>query len=551
MGPESQRLGGQPWEPNDHTRDGTACRERDIFLHMKDLPMPALIWQVQDHGLVLVDANQEALDFWGAHLGTHHGLTAREVLSGQSGMLAMLETCLEHRRKIRQELWMTLSAQCQSRFVDATCTAVGPDLIALYVHDLTQHVLNERKLHEQEERLEEKVRERTAELKTIQQDLERWLGMLEAIFATLPGTMCIVDRAFRVLALSSNDLRTQQKEFSEKKVLGRLCYEVFQNRDKPCPWCRVSEVMESGQGVMEQTTPSDPREIMTGKALQIYVSPVKDAEGRVIGAFEYGVDVSEIRRAKEIAEAANRAKSEFLANMSHEVRTPINGVMGMLQLLQMTELDEEQQEYVHHGLSSSRNLLRILNDVLDVSKAEAGKVELWERSFELQEILNEVYANFLYQIEDKGLLLALEIDPEIPAVLHGDSGRIRQILFNLVGNAVKFTSSGTVSVSVWGLQMESESGKARLSYLASQPDRIRLLFAVSDSGVGMTDDDVASVFSPFVQARNRPDQQPQGTGLGLSIVTKLVNVMDGKLCVCSNQGQGTTVYFTLNVARGH
>ncbi|MFP4588119.1 MAG: response regulator [Desulfohalobiaceae bacterium] len=252
-------------------------------------------------------------------------------------------------------------------------------------------------------------------------------------------------------------------------------------------------------------------------------------------------------QAKNAAEAANRAKSEFLANMSHEIRTPLNGILGMLQLMQMCDLDQELQEYVQHAQLASKNLNTILADILDLAKIEAGKMSIAKSAFDLQDVFNEVYGSFIYQFNQKGLLLVLEVDPQTPQRLLGDPARIRQILFNLVGNAVKFTSQGSVTITVSPLQMPLPQGGSRLEYLGCPRDKARLLFSVSDTGSGIAEQELEQVFHPFVQAQGSQPNHHGGTGLGLRIVKEFVELMGGSISICSIQGQGTSIYFTLEL----
>ncbi|OIQ49375.1 Autoinducer 2 sensor kinase/phosphatase LuxQ [Pseudodesulfovibrio hydrargyri] len=239
-------------------------------------------------------------------------------------------------------------------------------------------------------------------------------------------------------------------------------------------------------------------------------------------------------QAKEAAEAANRVKDEFIANISHEVRTPLNGVMGMLQLLQTAGLNAEQRELVDTALHSSRNLLRVLNDLLDFSKIQAGKLDIREAPFDLTGLVAESLDFFKLQAVDKDLKLTADIDPSARKNYLGDAGRIRQILFNLVGNAVKFTDKGAITVEVCELWHP-------------EPGRKRLLVTVRDTGIGIAEKDLSRIFAPFSQVDGSLTRAYQGTGLGLPIVSKLVRLMGGNCEVDSEPGKGTAIRFFLSV----
>ncbi|MDC0335972.1 ATP-binding protein [Pseudodesulfovibrio sp.] len=241
--------------------------------------------------------------------------------------------------------------------------------------------------------------------------------------------------------------------------------------------------------------------------------------------------------AKEVAESANRAKSEFLANMSHEIRTPLNGIFGMLQLVGETTLDEEQQDYVDTALTSGRSLLRVINDVLDFSKMEAGMLALEEEPFDFRDVASTVLDTFTVQAAEKALTMSMNIDDDLPAILRGDEGRIRQILFNLVGNAVKFTPEGEVSVEAWTSSSHVPSGQ------------VRLYVMVSDTGIGIPDDKIESIFNAFSQVDGSYTRSYGGTGLGLGIVKRLVNLMGGEVLVENNEN-GTKIHFFINVSKG-
>jgi PAS domain S-box-containing protein len=243
-----------------------------------------------------------------------------------------------------------------------------------------------------------------------------------------------------------------------------------------------------------------------------------------------------LRLAKERAEAASKAKSEFLANMSHEIRTPLNGIFGMLQLLQDSPLDSDQHEYVDIALATGRGLMTIIDDILDFSRMEAGKLELDEREFDFHETLAVIERNFQVQAQESGVAMRFHVPADLPGRLVGDDARLRQILFNLVGNALKFTSQGQVRVEVYPLPHGTQEG------------RVRLGFAVEDTGIGIEPEEIDRIFEAFTQVDASATRKYQGTGLGLGIVRRLVRLMGGSLAMESEPGHGTGVHFTLDFA---
>jgi signal transduction histidine kinase len=256
------------------------------------------------------------------------------------------------------------------------------------------------------------------------------------------------------------------------------------------------------------------------------------AQGRQLSA-QYRKAVDDRRlleSAKKLADAANEAKSNFLANMSHELRTPMNGIIGMTELTLGTQLSPEQRDLLETSRNSAIALLDLLNDVLDFSRIEAREVELEETPFNIPKLVSETARFFRSQAEQKGLTLASELAAEIPVEVTGDPARLRQILVNLLGNAVKFTPRGRVALKVEPDWRNSE--------------HVQLVFTVSDTGIGIAKNKQHLIFQPFAQADGSMTRKYGGTGLGLSISLRLVEMMHGRLWVSSEEGEGSTFCFS-------
>jgi signal transduction histidine kinase/CheY-like chemotaxis protein len=239
----------------------------------------------------------------------------------------------------------------------------------------------------------------------------------------------------------------------------------------------------------------------------------------------------EITLALQQAQSANLAKSQFLANMSHEIRTPLNGVVGMIELLRLSELSPKQHRYIADATESSQTLLRLVDDVLDLSKIESGKLELEDTPFSLQSLIEKTRTMFSEQARRKGLALTTSLPRDLNVKLRGDVHRLQQILTNLVGNAVKFTSTGKIVIAVVCLE--------------DRETALQLRFAVSDTGIGIPPDKHEAIFGTFDQADSSTTRAYGGTGLGLSIARKLCHAMSGELGVISEMGKGSTFWFTV------
>ena len=272
--------------------------------------------------------------------------------------------------------------------------------------------------------------------------------------------------------------------------------------------------------------------------ISLAISGITDKTGRVFGTSTIANDISAqkeaekvLLRAKEAAEAAMHAKSEFLANISHELRTPMNGILGMAELALDTALDAEQREYLLTLQSSGSALLDLINKLLDFTRTESGPLTLQCVSFKFREILKQTIRPFFFQAQQVGLEILCHVDPDLPEIVVGDLERLRKVLVNLVGNAIKFTHQGRVVVRV-NCNLRTE-------------DNVEFLFAISDTGIGIPAAKHAAIFEPFTQSDGSTTRKYGGSGLGLSVSKRLVELMGGKIWVESEPGLGSTFYFTV------
>lgn len=331
--------------------------------------------------------------------------------------------------------------------------------------------------------------------------------------------------------------------YGEQELLGKNMHELLHHTRAdgtpyPMQECRIFKAFLSGQGshVDDEVL---WRKDGTSFSVEYWSFPIRRGE-QVLGSVVTFIDITERKetesrlvKLKETAEAASQAKSEFLANMSHEIRTPLNGIMGMTDLALETQLTREQKEYLETVKVSADSLVTVINDILDFSKIEAGKIDLETADFDLRDTLELALKTLAVRADEKGLELLCEVAPEVPEVVRGDATRLRQVVLNLIGNAIKFTNEGEVAVKV---QNQANEGS-----------ELTLQFTVSDTGIGVPAEKLEAIFDPFAQADSSTTRKYGGTGLGLTISARLVQMMEGKIWAESEEGRGSQFHFTVRL----
>jgi PAS domain S-box-containing protein len=503
-------------------------------------PLPTYIWKIVDDDMILVDINQAAMKFSGPKIKDLLGHTASNIYFDEPQVIEWMNQCRKDMHVIRKQFYLSLRTTGERKFLDASWAFFPPKFILFHVSDITEQKNQQTKLEQSVEKGRQDLEQSNQHLKTLNHILEKEIQShkqtedlfnkeqqrLNYLLENLPAIVFLINQDQQI---------TYANQFFKKYIgdnLSLYCYEIMHCSIEQCKSCIVQKVF--------QTEKLQTKEwySQSGKCFIMHYYPFHNLSNEPI-VLGLGIDITErkqmeeqLQKARQIAEQSSLFKSQFLARMSHEIRTPMNGVLGMTDLLLCTDVSPEQKEYLLTLKNSGETLLTIINDILDISKIEAGKLEIHKRPFDLELLIEDVYQLLLPKAKEKQILFTYKIPKKMHRIYNSDPIRIRQILFNLIGNAIKFTDHGTVKVLVE--QKDTNS------------DNAGILIEIKDSGPGIPKDQQAYIFQNYSQV-DAHQQNYQGTGLGLSICYHLARMLDGKIWLKSQVNQGASFFLYLEM----
>ncbi len=460
----------------------------------------------------ILDVNRAALEFYGWPRGQLTGMRITEINTlPEDKVLQEIQSAKSKQKGFFQFRHQLASGEVRDVDVHAgPVTIAGKEMIFSIVHDVTDRRKN-------------------------QEELQKERMLLRTVIDNLPSTVYVKDKKLRKILVNKSELELMGK--TEEEVIGKTDWDLY-------PPDMAAQFEEDDLRVIERGEEITNREerFIDAKGNETWLltskTPFRDTSGNIIGLVGVGRNITErvqasieLEEAKQAAEDANQAKSEFLANMSHEIRTPMNAILGFSETLHEQIPDARHKKMLESVLSSGKLLLTLLNDILDLSKIEAGKMDILPRPTDMHSLIEEMKMLYESKAREKGLEIVVEKPEGFPARLMLDEIRIKQVLFNLVGNAVKFTHEGEVRI--------------RLDYEANDDDMGRLGITVSDTGIGIPAEQHDNIFKPFYQQSGQASRSYGGTGLGLPISRRLIEKMQGTIGVRSNEGEGSTFVISI------
>lgn len=373
--------------------------------------------------------------------------------------------------------------------------------------------------------------------KQMKDEIIRNHEVLNRMIELLPGTLTLINRDYEILLTNQKSEKLSITPFdSTDNFIGKRCYDIFHHRETPCPWCASGQVFETGKSVFEETTPDDPREQLTGQAYQLYYAPVRDETGAIIGCIEYMTTVTKYREAYRKVEEALKNKTEALSTISHEIRNQMNGMLNLSELIQNTGYDEDSGLLLERLIYSGRQLIKVLENTLMMSKFESGNIRLDLAETNLSKLIEKNAEDIRIPASEKQNSIHVDIPNHLPSV-YADETRLNQVLINLLSNANKFTNQGDIYLS--------------LKKLRENEQTVTVELAVSDTGIGIPEKLKQNILKAYDQGMIRIDSKYGGTGIGLTISNKLLALMDTTLSIQSVEGEASTFSFTLTLNKVH